>query len=40
MTISGNLGIGVEGNGGGAYLNQKKNSILHIIIVTILILAK
>ena len=33
-TISGNLGIVMEGNCGGADLKQKENVFLHIILVT------
>ena len=40
MTISGNLGIGMEGNVVGADPKQKRNMNLHNIIVTIPVFAK
>ena len=40
MTISVNLGIGMEVNGGGTYPKQKKNAIHHNIIVMRLVLEK
>ena len=39
MIISGNIGIGIEFNGGGVDPKQKLNVNLHSIVVTISVLA-
>ena len=40
MASSSNLGIGMEGNGGGAYTKQEENSSLNSIVFTSLVLEK
>ena len=40
MTRLGNLGVVTEGNGGDADPKQKGNVNLHIIVITIPVLAK